>query len=151
MGGCYKDTLLAFVGISRIKKHCEKWWNEAWNDLIPYNGTQSKSFVPDTPSFCDHMWSHVEIFSGTFNIRWCWSIWKSPITAHPNVSGHVWEIYCNQCEHILLSFNLTRIWIQHDLESMWFYVLELREPHRVLTQEWNLHDLKFMWIYLTLS
>ena len=25
--------------------------------------TQWKCFVPDTPSFCDHIWSHVELFS----------------------------------------------------------------------------------------
>ena len=29
-------ALLAFVVISRKKKHYEKWWN----DLIPYSGTQ---------------------------------------------------------------------------------------------------------------
>ena len=33
-------SLPAFVDISRIWKHYEKWWNEAWNDIIPYNGTQ---------------------------------------------------------------------------------------------------------------
>ena len=41
----------------------------------------SKSFVPDTPSFYDHIWSRVELFSETLNIRWYWSIWKSLITA----------------------------------------------------------------------
>ena len=25
--------------------------------------TQCKCFVPDTPSFCDHIWSRVELFS----------------------------------------------------------------------------------------
>ena len=38
--------------------------------------------------FCDHMWSHVEFFSETFNIRWHWSIWKSPITTHPTLSSN---------------------------------------------------------------
>ena len=28
--------------------------------------------------FCDLFWSHVELFSGTFYIRWGWFIWKSP-------------------------------------------------------------------------
>ena len=32
--------------------------------------------------FHDHIWSCVELFSETLNIRWwCWSIWKSHITA----------------------------------------------------------------------
>ena len=57
-----KYSSLAFVLISPIQKHYEKWWNEAWNDLIPYNGTQWKWFVPYTPSFCDHIWSHLELF-----------------------------------------------------------------------------------------
>ena len=41
-----------------------------------------KCFVPDTPSICNHTWSHVEFFSEIVHIRWLWSIWKSPITAH---------------------------------------------------------------------
>ena len=37
--------------------------------------TQWKCFVADTPSVCDHLWSHVELFCETFHIRWSWSIW----------------------------------------------------------------------------
>ena len=34
------ESLLAFVVILLIQKHYEKWWNEAWNYLIPHSGTQ---------------------------------------------------------------------------------------------------------------
>ena len=44
--------------------------------------TQWKCIVPDTPSFCDHIWSCVELFRQTFYITWRWSIWRSPITSH---------------------------------------------------------------------
>ena len=46
-------------------------------------------FFSDTPSFRDYIWSCVELFSETFNIRWCRAIWKSPITAHPTLSSNV--------------------------------------------------------------
>ena len=35
-----------------------------------------------------HIWSRVELISKTFNIRWCWSIWKYPIIAHPTLSSN---------------------------------------------------------------
>ena len=40
-------------------------------------------FVPDTPSFYDHTWPHVGVFSETFNIKW-----KSPTTAHLTPSSN---------------------------------------------------------------
>ena len=52
-----------------------KLWNEARNDPM-------EMFFPDTPSFCDHLWSCVELFSETIHIRWRWSIWKFPVTVH---------------------------------------------------------------------
>ena len=36
--------------------YVEILWNEAWNDWM-------ERFCPDTPSFCDHIWSCVELFS----------------------------------------------------------------------------------------
>ena len=38
-------------------------------------------FCPDTPSFYDDTWSHVELFSETFSIRF-------PITAHPTLASN---------------------------------------------------------------
>ena len=35
---------------------------------IKHEMIQWKCFVPNTPSFCDHIWSH----AGPLNIRWCW-------------------------------------------------------------------------------
>ena len=34
--------------------YIETLWNEAWNDPM-------EMFCPDTPCFCDHIWSHVEL------------------------------------------------------------------------------------------
>ena len=36
--------------------YIETLWNETWNDPM-------EMFCPDTPSFCDHIWSHVKLFS----------------------------------------------------------------------------------------
>ena len=36
--------------------YTETLWNEAWNDPM-------EMVCPDTPSFCDHIWSRVELFS----------------------------------------------------------------------------------------
>ena len=36
---------------------------------MKHERTQWKCFVPDTPSFCDHIWSHVELVSETFHIE----------------------------------------------------------------------------------
>ena len=55
-------TLLAFVVISHIQKHYESC--EMKREM-----TQWKCFVPDTPSFCDQIWSCVELFSETFHTR----------------------------------------------------------------------------------
>ena len=55
-------------------------WSMKWLYSI-----QWKCFVTDTPSFCDHMWSHVEFCC----MRWCWHFWKSPITAHQTLSSNV--------------------------------------------------------------
>ena len=57
-------------------------WKHYESRQMKHEKNQWKCFVPDTPSFCDHIWSRVELFSETFHIRWCRSIWKSPITAH---------------------------------------------------------------------
>ena len=48
-------TLLAFVVISRLQKHESR---EMKHEL-----TQWKCFFPDTPPFCDHVWSQVDLFN----------------------------------------------------------------------------------------
>ena len=38
-----------------------------WSMKSPYS---IQCFVPDTPSFCGHIWSHVDLRSETFDIWW---------------------------------------------------------------------------------
>ena len=60
-------SLLAFVAISCIQKYYEKWW------------------ISDTPSFCDYIYG---LIWNSFDIRKCWSIWKSPVTVHSTLSSN---------------------------------------------------------------
>ena len=50
-------------------------------------------FCPDTPSFCDHMWSHVGVLQWRLNIRWYWctlmSYWLHNITLSSNVHNSI--------------------------------------------------------------
>ena len=49
--------MTSFCGhFTYIQKHCE---GSEMNDEM----TQWKCFVPDTPSFSDHIWSYVDHFS----------------------------------------------------------------------------------------
>ena len=76
-------------------------------------------FVPNTPSFSDHIWSRLEPFSETFNIRWCWSIWKSPITAHPTKSNNdiwKWNLQLNSTSDLGLN--------QFDFK-LWFHLFKI--------------------------
>ena len=51
---------------------------------IKHEMIQWKCFVPNTPSFCDHIWSHV----ASLNTRWCWCTpmchWLRGITLSSN-------------------------------------------------------------------
>ena len=61
-------------------KYYEKWWSGAWNDLIPYNGTNRNVLFQTHLLFVTIyglMWS-------SFNTRWCWTFgmchWLRDIT-----------------------------------------------------------------------
>ena len=75
------STLISTTPLQTITSFC-RHFTYIESCEMKHEMTQWKCFVPDTPSFCDYIWSHVEFFSETFHIRWRWFIWKSPITTH---------------------------------------------------------------------
>ena len=58
---------------------------------------QWKCFVPDTPSFCDHVWSR-----GAVHVRWLWSIWKSPLPCTHFITTRKWSLQ-RLCFYMCLS------------------------------------------------
>ena len=84
-----KIPLLTFMVIWHIYIHCRNIMKigEMKHEMTLFHTMgPNTNLLFQTPSFCDLFWSTMELFGETFNIRWCWSTWKSPITAHSTLS-----------------------------------------------------------------
>ena len=92
-----KFTVSAFIAsFSWHFTYTETLWKVVkWSMKWPYSIQWGpiEMFWSSRTSFFMTIWSHVKLFSETFNIRWHWFIWKSPITVHPTSFSNIKNIY----------------------------------------------------------